>query len=64
LRSLLDNLDLPWDRACLSHEENVGRIDTLSLYQVRQPLNTGSTERWRHYERHLEPLRQALEGKD
>ena len=64
LRSLLENLDLPWDRACLSHEENVGRIDTLSLYQVRQPLNTGSTERWRHYERHLEPLRQALEGKD
>ena len=64
LRSLLENLDLPWDRACLSHQENVGRIDTLSLYQVRQPLNTGSTERWRHYERHLEPLRQALDGKD
>jgi len=27
---------------------------------VRQPLNTGSTERWRHYEEHLAPLQQAL----
>ena len=64
LRSLLERLGLGWDRACLSHQENVSRIDTLSLYQVRQPLNTDSTERWRHYEPHLEPLRQALAGKD
>lgn len=64
LRLLLESLSLQWDSACLSHEQNVGRVDTLSLYQVRQPLNTDSTERWRHYERHLEPLRQALAGKD
>ena len=64
LRSLLESLGLGWDRACLSHQKNVSRIDTLSLYQVRQPLNTGSTERWRHYEPHLEPLRQALAGKN
>jgi len=64
LRPLLERLGLEWSSACLSHEENIGRVDTLSLYQVRQPLNTSSKERWRHYERHLEPLRQALEGKD
>ena len=64
LRLLLESLSLQWDSACLSHEQNVGRVDTLSLYQVRQPLNTDSTERWRHYEQHLEPLRQALAGKD
>ena len=64
LRLLLESLSLQWDSACLSHEQNVGRVDTLSLYQVRQPLNTDSTERWRHYEQHLGPLRQALAGKD
>ena len=62
LRPLLEALGLEWHDACLSHQETVGRVDTLSLYQVRNPLNTGSTERWRNYEKHLAPLRAALAG--
>jgi len=60
LKALLKAIGLPWDPACLSHQDTVRRVDTLSLYQVRQPLNTGSTKRWRHYEKHLGPLREAL----
>ena len=60
LRALLKAIGLPWDSVCLSHQDTVQRVDTLSLYQVRQPLNTGSTGRWRQYEKHLEPLREAL----
>ena len=60
LRTLLKTIGLPWEPACLSHQDTVQRVDTLSLYQVRQPLNTGSTKRWRNYEKHLEPLREAL----
>ena len=62
LRPLLEALGLDWNDACLSHQETVGRVDTLSLYQVRKPLNTGATERWRNYEKHLAPLRAALAG--
>ena len=62
LKPLLQALGLAWNDACLSHQETVGRVDTLSLYQVRRPLNTGSTERWRNYEKHLAPLRAALAG--
>ena len=62
LRPLLETLGLEWNDACLSHHQTVGRVDTLSLYQVRKPLNTGSTERWRSYEKHLAPLRAALAG--
>ena len=61
LRALLKAIDLPWDPVCLSHHESVQRVDTLSLYQVRQPLNVGSTKRWRNYEKHLGPLREALD---
>jgi hypothetical protein len=61
LRTLLKAIGLPWDPACLSHHDSVQRVDTLSLYQVRQPLNTGSTKRWRNYEKHLGPLREALD---
>ena len=60
LRTLLKTIGLPWDPACLSHQNTVQRVDTLSLYQVRQPLNTGSTKRWRNYEKYLGPLREAL----
>jgi hypothetical protein len=60
LRALFKAIGLPWDPACLSHHDAVQRVDTLSLYQVRQPLNTGSTKRWRNYEKHLGPLREAL----
>tara|TARA_B100000676_G_scaffold305665_1_gene360335 strand:- start:663 stop:2276 length:1614 start_codon:yes stop_codon:yes gene_type:complete len=62
LRPLLEALGLDWHDACLSHQDSVGRVDTLSLYQVRNPLNTGSIERWRNYEKHLTPLRAALAG--
>lgn len=61
LKPLLSALDLPWEDALLSHQDHVGRVDTLSLYQVRQPLHTGSTERWRRYENQLGELIGALD---
>ena len=48
-------------KSTLFHHDAVQRVDTLSLYQVRQPLNTGSTKRWRNYEKYLGPLREALD---
>ena len=61
LQPILEKLNLPWSDACLSHQESIQRVDTLSLYQVRQPLNKGSTQRWRNYEKHLDPLMRALD---
>ena len=62
LQPILEKLGLPWSDGFLSHQESIQRVDTLSLYQVRQPLNKGSTQRWRNYEKHLGPLIRALEG--
>ncbi len=63
LEPVLGRLELPWDDACLAHHESVDRVQTLSLWQVRQPLNTTSVERWRHYENQLGPLIEALSRK-
>jgi hypothetical protein len=60
LRPVLSALNLVWDDALLHHEDHVGRVDTLSLYQVRQPLHARSTERWRRYEKHLGGLAPVL----
>jgi hypothetical protein len=32
------------------------------MWQVRQPIYTSSVGRWKHYEKELQPLRDALEG--
>lgn len=41
---------LPWDEACLRHEENRSAINTPSRWQARQPIYRTSVERWRRYE--------------
>ncbi len=55
-RRLIDFLDLPWDPACLEFYRNKNAVLTSSVWQVRQPIYTGSVGRWRHYEKHLGPL--------
>jgi hypothetical protein len=35
-------------------------VRTASSEQVRRPIYREATEEWRHYEKHLTPLRDAL----
>lgn len=59
-RRLLEFCELPWDPRCLSFHENAAPVATASSAQVRQPIYRSAIERWRHYERELEPLRALL----
>jgi hypothetical protein len=60
-RALLAHCELPWDEACLNFHAASRQVSTPSRWQVRQPIYATSVGRWRHYERHLEPLRRLLE---
>jgi len=62
IRRLLEFLGLPFDKRCLNFYESGRAVSTASRDQVRKPLYSSSIGRWRHYERHLEELKQALEG--
>jgi len=55
-RRLVKFCDLPWDEACLRPEENLRTVVTPSFWQVRQPVYTGSLDRWRRYEAWLGPF--------
>lgn len=59
-RALVDFIGLPWDPACLSPHESTRPVRTLSRIQVRQPIYRSSVGRWRRYETHLGPLKEAL----
>ncbi|MEQ1754807.1 MAG: sulfotransferase [Micropepsaceae bacterium] len=59
-RKLIDFVGLPWDDACLRPQDVQRTVLTASVWQVRQPVYKRSAGRWKHYEQHLEPLRDAL----
>ena len=59
-RKALDFLGLDWDSRCLTPHTNMATVETASRWQVRQPIYRHALERWRHYEKHLGPLKEIL----
>jgi tetratricopeptide (TPR) repeat protein len=60
VRAMLAHCELPWESACLEFHRTERGIRTPSRWQVRQPIYAQSVGRWRNYEQHLGPLREAL----
>jgi len=50
LRALCLRMDLPWDPACLDHQENPSPVATASAAQANQPIYASSIGLWRHHE--------------
>lgn len=61
-RQLIDFCGLDWDDRCLEFHNTERFVFTLSYDQVRQPLYTHSLDRWKHYQKNLQPLRRLLES--
>jgi len=59
-RKIIGFCDLEWDNACLNFHKHERMVGTASMTQVRQPIYKSSVERWRAYEKHLDPLFDAL----
>ena len=59
-RRMLAHIKLPWNPRCLDFHRTERPVLTASSWQVRQPIGRSSVGRWRRYQRHLGPLREAL----
>lgn len=59
-RRIIEYCGLEWSDACLDFHRNKRVVKTASMSQVRQPMYKSSVERWRHYEKFLGPLLDAL----
>ena len=55
-RRMIDYLGLEWEDGVMDRQGSQRSVKTLSAWQVRQPVYTSSSGRWRHYERQLQPL--------
>lgn len=60
IRALVGFCGLDWQDACLEPHKADTAVSTASAWQVRQPLYTRSSGRWRNYERHIGPLIEAF----
>jgi len=53
VEEMLNYLGLDWDDRCLEFHQLGNTVKTASVWQVRQPLYTMSSGRWRNYEKHI-----------
>ena len=59
-RQLVEFIGMPWDDACLTFYQKQGRVNTASDLQVKKPMYSSSIGRWKHYQKHLQPLEQGF----
>ncbi len=60
-KQLIDYIGLEWDEKCLDFHANERTVTTPSNIQVRQPMYKKSMNRWKPYEKHLQPLIEVLQ---
>jgi tetratricopeptide (TPR) repeat protein len=60
VRRILDFCGLEFESSCVDFHETDRAVRTASSEQVRQPINSAGLEQWRHFEAHLNPLKDAL----
>jgi len=60
IRALLDHCGLDFDPACLSFYKTKREVLNVSRAQIRRPMHSNSVGRWKNYEKHLQPLIDAL----
>ena len=53
-KRMLKFLDLKWEDACLSPEDNKRSVKTASQEQVRQRVYKGSSQAWRKFEHFID----------
>lgn len=63
-RKLVAAAGLDWEEACLDFHKTKRSVRTVSSTQVRQKMYTGSSQAWRRYADHIQPMLERLEGLD
>jgi tetratricopeptide (TPR) repeat protein len=63
VKRMLDFLELPFERECISFHKTDRSVRTASSEQVRQPINKKGMGRWKPYAKNLKPLLESI-GED
>ena len=58
----LGKMNLDYEVNCINFNENITPSSTASSVQVREKAHSRSVMKWKHFAKHLEPLRSKLEA--
>lgn len=61
-KKIIEFIGLEWNDRCLGFYNTERRVGTASNWQARQPIYNSSKERWRNYEKFVEPLLLQLDA--
>ena len=59
-REIVDYCGLDWEPKCLEFHKNTSAVSTASSAQVRRPVYKDALQRWRRYEKQLQPVADKL----
>jgi len=59
-KKLINYLGLEWEEACIINRKSKRDVQTASAWQVRNDIYKTSVQKWRMYEKELEPLTEIL----
>lgn len=62
-RRILGHCGLDWEPECLEFHKRRNKVITMSAIQVREPVHQKAVDKWRRYEKHIDPLLKGL-GED
>jgi len=62
MAALVKFCGLGWDEHMLEFHAHQAAVKTASVWQVREPLYTRSSGRWRNYAAHLEAIKSLLDS--
>ena len=60
-KQLIDYVGLEWDENCLKFYDSERNVMSPSNLQVRRPIYKGSMNRWKLYDKHLQPIIRVLQ---
>ena len=61
-KKLLEYCELAWDDNCLNFQDNKRAVRTTSSLQVRKKMYQGSSETWKNYATHIQPIIDGLKS--
>ena len=56
MKNLISFLKLEWNANCLNFHQVKNTVKTASVWQVRKPLYSSSSGRWKHYKKFISGL--------
>lgn len=59
-KKITDFLGIEWRSECLEFYKSTEAVTTASSTQIREPINKSSLQKWKKFEKHLQPMKSAL----